>query len=149
MSRIKELQTKIESGFLGFWIRKYRISYLIVLLVMVMGLLAAIAIPKESSPSIQLGIISVATIYPGTNPEDMDSLITDKIYKEIKDIKGIDKITTNSSLGISSVVINVKTSASVKDVLVDVRNKVNRVILPADAKSPVITELETDTGRAF
>jgi hypothetical protein len=30
-----------------------------------------------------------------------------------------------------------------------VRNKVNRVILPADAKSPVITELETDTGRAF
>ena len=52
-----------------------------------MGILAALAIPKESSPSIQLGIISVATLYPGTNPEDMDSLITDKIYKEVKDIK--------------------------------------------------------------
>ncbi|MBX9809537.1 efflux RND transporter permease subunit, partial [Candidatus Gracilibacteria bacterium] len=149
MSRIKELQTKMESGFLGFWIRKYRISYLIVLLIIVMGLLSAIAIPKESSPSIQLGIISVSTIYPGTNPEDMDSLITDKIYKEIKDVKGVDKITTSSSLGSSRITVNVKTSANVKDVLDDVRNKVNRVILPADAKSPVITELETDTGRAF
>jgi multidrug efflux pump subunit AcrB len=79
----------------------------------------------------------------------MDSLITDKIYKEIKDVKGIDKITSNSSLGASSITVNLKTSAETKDVLDDIRNKVNRITLPADAKSPVITELETDTGRAF
>jgi multidrug efflux pump subunit AcrB len=54
---------------------------------MVMGLLSAIAIPKESSPSINLGIIAISTVYPGTNPEDIDSLITEKIYKKIKDIK--------------------------------------------------------------
>lgn len=87
MSRLTELRSHVESGFLGFWVRKYRISYLIVLLVMVMGLLSAIAIPKESSPSIDLGIIAISTVYPGTNPEDIDSLITEKIYKKIKDIK--------------------------------------------------------------
>ena len=114
-----------------------------------MGLLAAIAIPKESSPSIDLGIISISTVYPGTNPEDMDSLITDKIYKNIKDIAWIDTITTRSALGISSVTVNVKTSATVKDVLDDVRNKVGSLVLPADAKTPVITEIKTDTGRAF
>jgi HAE1 family hydrophobic/amphiphilic exporter-1 len=114
-----------------------------------MWLLAAFAIPKESSPSIQLGIISISTVYPGTNPEDMDSLITDKIYKEIKDVKWIDKVTTRSFLGVSSISINVKTSAVVKDVLDDVRNKVSRVALPVDAKTPVITEIETDTSRAF
>lgn len=32
-------------------------------------------------------IISISTVYPGTNPIDMDSLVTDKIYKEVKDIK--------------------------------------------------------------
>ncbi len=149
MSRIKELQSTIESGFLGFWIRKYRISYLIVILVIVMWLLAAFAIPKESSPSIQLGIISISTAYPGTNPEDMDSLVTDKIYKEIKDIKWIDKITTNSSLGFSRITVNIKTSASSKVILDDIRNTVTRIVLPVDAKSPVITELKTNTGRAF
>ncbi len=45
--------------------------------------------------------------------------------------------------------ITLKTSAIVKDVLDDVRNKVGRVTLPADAKTPVIIEVETDTGRAF
>ena len=35
MSRLSELQSHIESGFLGFWVRKYRISYLIVLLVII------------------------------------------------------------------------------------------------------------------
>jgi multidrug efflux pump subunit AcrB len=114
-----------------------------------MWFIAAFAIPKESSPSIQLWIISVSTVYPGTNPEDMDSLVTDKIYKEIKDIKWIDKITTRSFLGVSSISINVKTSAVVKDVLDSVRNNVSRVTLPSDAKTPVITEIETDTSRAF
>lgn len=45
--------------------------------------------------------------------------------------------------------VNIKTSAIVKDVLDDVRNKVGSVVLPADAKTPVITEIKTDTGRAF
>lgn len=114
-----------------------------------MGVLAAVNIPKESSPAVKLGMISIATSYPGTSPIDMDSLISDKIYKEIKDIKGIDKIQTTSSLGMSSLVLTLRTDANTKDVMNDVRNKVGRVILPADAKTPTITEIETDTNRAF
>ena len=100
------------------------------------------SIPKESSPSIKLGMISITTVYLGTNP-------TDKIYKEIKDIKWVDKITSNSSLGISNITITTKTSANVKDVMDDVRNSVNKVVLPSDAKSPIITEIETNTKTAF
>ncbi len=36
-----------------------------------------------------------------------------------------------------------------QDVLSDVRSSVARAILPADAKAPVITEIETDTNRTF
>ena len=52
-----------------------------------MGSVAAINIPKESSPAVKLGIISISTSYVGTNPIDMDALVTDKIYKQVKDIK--------------------------------------------------------------
>lgn len=31
----------------------------------------------------------------------------------------------------------------------DVRNSVNKVVFPSDAKSPVITEIETNTKTAF
>lgn len=86
-SRLETLREKTTSGFLGFWVRQFRMSYLIVITIVVMGSLAAIAIPKESSPSVKLGIISISTSYVGTNPVDMDSLVTDKIYKQVKDIK--------------------------------------------------------------
>ncbi len=143
------LREKFTSGFLGFWVRQFRISYLIVITIIIMGLMAAINIPKESSPAVKLGIIAIGTSYPWTNPIDMDSLVTDKIYKEIKDIKWVDKIQSSSSLGFSSISLTLKTNADTKDVLSDVRSAVSRASLPADAKSPTITEIETDTNRAF
>ena len=87
MNRKEELEKKFERGFLGFWIRKYRISYLVVLTVISIGMLSVISIPKESSPAVSLGMVMVTTVYPGTNPVDMDTLVSDKIYKEVKDIK--------------------------------------------------------------
>jgi multidrug efflux pump subunit AcrB len=111
--------------------------------------MAANIIPKESSPSVKLGMIAVSTVYPWTNPEDIDSLISNKLYKEVKDIKWIDKIQTSSSLGVSSIAITLKSNADTKDVLDEIRNNVNRVQLPADAKTPVITEIETNTNQAF
>ncbi len=79
----------------------------------------------------------------------MDALVTDKIYKEVKDIKWIDKIDSTSALGFSSVSLTLKTDANTKDVLSDVRSAVARTSLPVDAKTPVVTEIETDTSRAF
>jgi len=149
MSRHEELIQKFESGFFWFWIRQYRISFLITIALIIMWMIAAINIPKESSPSINLGIISISTSYFGTNPVDMDSLVTDKIYKEVKDIKWIDKIDSSSSLGFSRVVLTLRTDAEVQDVLSDVRSSVARAVLPPDAKAPVITEIETDTNTTF
>jgi multidrug efflux pump subunit AcrB len=120
-----------------------------VLAVAAMGIISVVKIPKESSPAVSLGMISIATVYPGTNPVDMDVLVTDKIYKEVKDIDGVDKITSTSALGLSSVILTLKTSANVDSVLSDVRSAVARVTLPTDAKSPSITEIETDTSMAF
>jgi multidrug efflux pump subunit AcrB len=42
-------------------------------------------------------MISIVTIYQGSTPQDVDSLVTDKIEKEIKDIDGIKKINATSS----------------------------------------------------
>lgn len=49
----------------------------------------------------------------------------------------------------SNIIITTKTSANVKDVMDDTRNAVNKIVLPADAKSPIITEIETNTKTAF
>lgn len=146
---IKKITEKFESGFLGFWIRKYRISYLIIGAIIILGIFALVAIPKESSPNIKFGVVNISTVYPGTNPVDMDALVTEKLYKEIKDIKGSKKITTNSSLGMSMVTIELQPETDTMNFMTEVRNNIGRVILPKDAKSPNVIEMKTDTNRVY
>lgn len=149
MSRINELREKLTKWFFWFWVKQYRISYLFIFWIIVLWSIALANIPKESSPSIEFWMITISTVYTWTNPNDIDSLITDKLYKEVKDINWIDKIDSNSSLWFSSIVITLKTWANSKDVVNEVRNNVNRVVLPEDASDPVITEIDTDTKQAF
>jgi multidrug efflux pump subunit AcrB len=87
---------KLKPSFFSFWVKNYKVSFLFTFLIIVTGILSMISIPKESSPDIKFGIISISTSYPGVNPEDMDSIITEKIEKEIQDIEGINKITSTS-----------------------------------------------------
>jgi HAE1 family hydrophobic/amphiphilic exporter-1 len=114
-----------------------------------LGIFGIMAIPKESTPNIPYGIISIGVAYPGTNPIDMDALVTEKIEKEIKDISGIKKMSSTSSLGFASIILELETSAKTSDVLNEVRNAVSRVVLPPDAKSPIISEIKSDTERVF
>ncbi len=149
MSRLNELREWTLKWFFWFWVRQYRISYLAIFVIIVIWTMSLLNIPKESSPSIEFWMISISTVYPWTNPNDMDSLITDKIYKEIKDIKWIDKVTSSYSLWFSSIILTLKTWANSKDIVNEVRNNVNRIAMPTDAKAPVITEIDTDTKQAF
>jgi multidrug efflux pump subunit AcrB len=50
-------------------------------LIIFYGLYVAFTIPKESSPDIKFGIVSVTTVYPGANPVDIDDIITDKNWR--------------------------------------------------------------------
>ncbi len=149
MSRVNELREKFITWFFWFWIRQYRISYLFILLILVLWVVSLVNIPKESSPSINFWMITISTVYPGTNPNDIDSLISEKIYKEVKDIKWIDKISSSSSLWFSMISITLKTWADSKNIVNEVRNNVNRIVFPTDAKVPVIMEIDTDTKQAF
>ena len=63
-NKLTELRDKISTGFFGFWVKQYRISYLIVLALVILGSVAIMKIPKESSPSVKLGTLMVKTVYP-------------------------------------------------------------------------------------
>ncbi|MEY3197954.1 MAG: Cobalt-zinc-cadmium resistance protein CzcA, partial [Candidatus Parcubacteria bacterium] len=105
--------TSLESTRYGFFVKNYKLSFLIIALLVVYGSFAAYQIPKESSPDIKFGIVSVMTAYPGANPLDIDSIITEKVEKEIKDLEGIDKYESSSAVGFSSTTITLKNDIDV------------------------------------
>lgn len=118
-------------------------------MLIIYGTFALLQIPKESSPNIKFGIVLINTVYPGANPVDVDSSVTEKVYKEVKDIKWIDKIDAKSAQGISSVTITLDNDVDVKDFINDVRTKVDVISFPDDVKKPVIQEIGTDNEVLF
>ena len=140
---------KLERGFFTFWIENYKVSFLFLFLIVVVGLLSMFQIPKESSPDIKFWIISITTPYSGVNPQDIDSLITEKIDKEIEDIEGISKITSTSSVGISSVVVELENGISTRDVMTDIKDRIDTISFPTDADDSIVREISTRNELLF
>lgn len=148
-STVQKMNSKLEKWFFGFWVRKFRVSYLVITLIFVAWIFSMLNIPKESSPDIKFWIIAINTVYQWVSPNDMDSLITDKIEKEIKDIDWVKKITSTSGIGISSVVVELDNSANVRNALTDIKDAVDKADLPNDANDPSVIEISTNNDLMF
>jgi multidrug efflux pump subunit AcrB len=149
MIPVKQYIEKIENTTFWWWVKNFRVSYLVILMLVLYGTFALIKIPKESSPNIKFGIVQVTTLYPWSNPVDVDSIITEKIYKEIKGIQWIDKVESRSLQWVSSVTITLDNGVVVKDFINDVRTKIDKIAFPDDVKKPIITEIGTDNEVLF
>ena len=131
-----------------FWLSTFainnRISVMVlVALVAIMGTVSYLTIPKESFPNITVPNIFVVTLYPGVSPEDMESLVTRKLEDELGNISEIKEMTSTSTEGYSSVVLEFDTGIDIEEALQKVREKVDlaKVELPEDAEEPLVQEV--------
>ena len=105
--------------------------------------------PQESSPTIKFGMINIVTSYPGVNPVDMDTLITTEIEDAIDDIEGIKKISSSSKVGMANTVAELYNDVEASEVLVDIKDAVDKIDLPTDANDPIVTEISTSNELMF
>ncbi len=131
-----------------FWLSTFainnRISVMVlVALVAIMGIISYLTIPKESFPNITVPNIFVVTLYPGVSPEDMESLVTRKLEDELGNISEIKEMTSTSTEGYSSVVLEFDTGIDIEEALQKVREKVDlaKAELPEDAEEPLVQEV--------
>lgn len=106
--------------------------YIITILITFAGLMTYLSLPKEQFPEIKLPQIIVQTVYPGTSPENMENLVTKPIEKQVKNLTGIKKVTSNSFQDFSVVMVEFNTDVDVKDAKQEVKDAVDkaRVDLP-------------------
>lgn len=133
-----------NSSFLALFIRNKKIAVLSCLFIFLIGILSIYQVPKESAPQIDFGTIIVNTVYPGASAVDIDQLVTQEIENKIKDVEGINEISSTSRSGVSSIVIQLEPSTDAETALNDLRNKVDQAkgSLPGDAEDPLIESLQ-------
>jgi len=100
--------------------------YIITILVTLAGLMAYLNLPKEQFPEIKIPQIIVQTVYPGTSPENMENLVTKQIEKQVKNLTGIKKVTSNSFQDYSVVIVEFNTNVKIDKAKQDVKDAVDK-----------------------
>lgn len=113
--------------FLSSWAIDNRTAvYILTVIISLMGLLTYQSLPKEQFPEIKLPQIIVQTIYPGTSPENMENLVTKPIEKEVKNLTGVKKVTSNSFQDFSIVIVEFNPDVEVEKAKQEVKDAVDK-----------------------
>lgn len=116
--------------------------YIIAVIISIYGLIKFNSMPKEQFPDIVVPTISIATVYIGNSPKDIENLVTRPIEKELKGISGakVIKIQSTSQADYSLIVVEFDT-----DVKTDLaRQKVKDAIDKARSDLPTDLTQEPD-----
>lgn len=103
-----------------------RMTVLVVLFIIIVGgLVSYNNMPRESFPEVVIPQIYVGTPYPGNSPLDIEKLVTRPLEKEIGAISGIDRMTSTSVEGYSTIFIEFDFSITPEEALRKVKDKVD------------------------
>lgn len=100
--------------------------YIITIIITLAGLMAYLNLPKEQFPEIKIPQIIVQTVYPGTSPENMENLVTKPIEKQVKNLTGVKKVTSNSFQDYSVVIVEFNTDVKIDKAKQDVKDGVDK-----------------------
>nr|WP_322941957.1 efflux RND transporter permease subunit [Pseudomonas sp. s4] len=120
-----------------------RTTILILLFLLCGGLVAYIAMPKESNPDVAIPIIYVSVTLEGISPEDGERLLVRPLEQELRSLEGVKEMRSVSNEGHASVTLEFDAGFDAKVALADVREKVDtaRSKLPEEADEPTVTEV--------
>ncbi len=119
--------------------------YIITIILSIMGYITYNKLAKEQFPEIKIPQIIVQTINPGTSPENMENLVTKPIEKQLKNLTGIKKLTSNSFQDFSVVIAEFNTDVKIPKAKQDVTDAVDKAKpdLPKNLlNDPVIKDID-------
>src|SRR6187401_3684843 len=113
--------------------------YIIAILITVYGLYKFNTMPKEQFPDIVVPTISIATVYAGNSPKDIENLVTRPIEKQLKGISGakVNKIQSTSQTNYSLIVVEFDTDVKTELAKQKVKDAIDKAKtdLPTDLTS--------------
>lgn len=120
--------------------------YVLLFLIIIVGISSLNSLPREMFPEVKQPMFFITTTYPGVSPQDMETLVTNKIEKKLKELQHIDEITSTSGESFSSVVIKFDPVVDTEWALNKVKDKVDlaQPDLPKDADTPIVKEFSVD-----
>src|SRR5918992_720642 len=120
----------------------------IILSLTVVGAFSFSKLGLDRFPKVDFPTVVITTRLPGAAPEEVETEITDKIEEAVNTISGIDELRSNSSEGVSQVIISFLLEKDADIAAQEVRDRVNRVLplLPRTIDQPTVEKFDPDSA---
>src|SRR5512135_2357924 len=119
---------------------RYPIStFLFAVTIVVLGYVSFRQLPVDLLPDISVPVVSLITFYNGAGPLDMEQSVTVFIERGVSSVNDVSYVQSSTREGISQVRINFNWDANLDVGLVDVVQRVNRILnqLPTGVSQPI------------
>ena len=100
--------------------------YVLIFLITVLGFVSYNNLPKENFPDIAQSKVFVSTPYIGQSPQNIELLVTRQLEKQLKSLKGLKKVTSNSKQNISVITAEFNADVKIRDAKIDVKEAVDK-----------------------
>ena len=141
----------MKKSFIEHIVEKKGFVIIIIILLMLVGLVSYINIPKQNFPEVVLPVAAVTIVYPGASAEDMEQLATKKVEEMVMSLNGFDSCTSEIHENYSTVLVSLDMKLRQEEVdksFDDLRLKANslKASLPAGVTSVSVTTDVMDTA---
>jgi multidrug efflux pump len=135
-------------SFTELFIRRPVLSMVVSLLILLLGAQGLMSLQVRQYPEVEETTITITTTYTGASADLMQGFISTPIAKSVSSAEGVDYVTSQSRLGLSTVSVRMRLNTDPNAALTEVTSKVQQVRaqLPTDAEDPVIMK---GTGQTF
>ncbi len=99
-------------------------------------------LPLDLLPDISYPSLTVQTDFPDTAPAEVENLVTRPVEEAVGVLRGLRTVHSVSRPGVSEVTLEFDWGADMDLLLLDVREKLDRLILPEEAEDPVVLRFD-------
>ena len=132
----------------GMSVRRPVTTYMVVLIVLILGGISFLKIPIDLMPEITFPTVTVSTNYENVNPQEIETLVVEPIEKAVSSVEGVEGVSSVSVEGRSQIRVSFTWGTDLDSAASDMRAKIDRIRddLPRDAESPIITKYDVNAS---
>lgn len=146
---MKPILTEEEKGFAGRLAERFvnsKLTPVVIVGSLLLGLLAVYFTPKEEEPQISVPMIDIFIPAPGFESEEVERKVTEPIERAVWGLDGVEYVYSSSSPHFSVVTVRFLVGLEVEPSLVKVHHKIMEIYgtLPSNVHQPKITSHTID-----
>ena len=127
-------------------IRRPVFATMLVMAFVVVGAASWFRLGVDRFPAVDLPTVNVRVELPGASPEEMETLVAQRLEEQINTIQGVQELRSISGTGTTIVIVTFNLSRQIDVAAQDVRDKVAIAMrnLPREVLPPIIAKFDND-----